>query len=171
MAWTKALAAAWATCSTKPAKWPAHNPPQRLREKYKSAGKLAAYYAMCEWFDETCGQLLGHLDKQGLAENTMVVYVCDNGWPAWAKGSPYDLGMRSFDDKKLSEARTAFERARDMVPTAAGPWRWLGIVALRQKRYGDCVAALEEALRLNPRSGHAGSLEQTLEECRSRATK
>ncbi len=72
-----------------------HNPPKRLREKYKSAGKMAAYYAMCEWFDETCGQLLGHLDKQGLAESTMVVYVCDNGWPAWAKGSPYDLGMRT----------------------------------------------------------------------------
>ena len=30
---------------------------------------------MCEWWDETCGELLGYLDKQGLAENTLVVYV------------------------------------------------------------------------------------------------
>ena len=34
---------------------------------------------MCEWFDETCGQLLDHLDEKKLSDNTVVVYVCDNG--------------------------------------------------------------------------------------------
>lgn len=61
-----------------------HNPPQRLFDKYKAKGitsdHVARYYAMVEWFDETCGQLLDKLEKEGLTENTLVVYVADNGW-------------------------------------------------------------------------------------------
>ena len=37
-----------------------HNPPQRLLKKYTKPGRgmdVAKYYAMCEWFDETCGEL------------------------------------------------------------------------------------------------------------------
>ena len=38
-----------------------HNPPERLLAKYRDkapALEIAKYWAMCEWFDETCGQLL-----------------------------------------------------------------------------------------------------------------
>lgn len=35
---------------------------------------------MCEWFDETCGALVNHLDAAGVGENTLIVYVADNGW-------------------------------------------------------------------------------------------
>ncbi len=84
-----------------------HTPPARLLEKYRGqAGSLevAKYWAMCEWFDETCGQLLGHLDQKGLAENTIVVFLCDNGWiqdphadrfAPRSKQSPYDGGLRT----------------------------------------------------------------------------
>lgn len=92
-----------------------HNPPKRLLEKYKAPNRpvqLARYYAMCEWFDETCGELLGHLDRNGLAENTLVAFVVDNGWiqrtpqtelpDGWrfafapkSKRSPYDGGVRT----------------------------------------------------------------------------
>ena len=60
-----------------------HNPPERLLAKYKDKTPslhVARYWAMVEWFDETCGQLLDHLEKEKLAENTIVVYVTDNGW-------------------------------------------------------------------------------------------
>ncbi len=59
---------------------------------------------MCEWFDETCGELLGDPDKKGIAEETIVLYLCDNGWiqrpdsPRYAprsKRSPYDGGLRT----------------------------------------------------------------------------
>jgi uncharacterized sulfatase len=58
---------------------------------------------MVEWFDETCGQLLDHLDQQGLTENTIVLYVTDNGWvqtpdkagPLRSKLTPYDAGLRT----------------------------------------------------------------------------
>jgi uncharacterized sulfatase len=89
-----------------------HNPPQRLLRKYQSPDrpeKLARYYAMCEWFDETVGQLLDHLDRQNLRENTIVLFVIDNGWiqetgpvrttrgnfAPKSKLSPYDGGLRS----------------------------------------------------------------------------
>jgi len=61
-----------------------HTPPDHLFQKYKAKGiasdHVARYYAMVEWFDETCGQLLGRLDEKGLTNNTLVVYVADNGW-------------------------------------------------------------------------------------------
>jgi uncharacterized sulfatase len=84
-----------------------HNPPERLFARYKDKHEspfVSKYWAMCEWFDETVGELLGHLDKCGLAENTIVLYLHDNGWiqdPKSAKYAPkskqsqYDGGVRT----------------------------------------------------------------------------
>lgn len=89
-----------------------HNPPERILKKYAIEGrnpKLARYYAMCEWFDETCGQLLDYLVKKKLQENTLVIFVVDNGWiqetgpqkttrgnfAPKSKLSPYDGGLRT----------------------------------------------------------------------------
>jgi arylsulfatase A-like enzyme len=83
-----------------------HNPPERLLEKYKAHAPSihhARYFAMCEWFDETIGQLIVHLDAKGLSQNTIFVYTGDNGWlqsdrsPNYAlrsKQSPYEGGVR-----------------------------------------------------------------------------
>lgn len=60
-----------------------HNPPQRLLDKYTAkvdSPSVAKYYAMCEWFDETCGDLIGEIDRRGMTNDTLFVYVCDNGW-------------------------------------------------------------------------------------------
>jgi len=60
-----------------------HTPPGRLLKKYLASSpseNVAKYYAMCDWFDETCGELMGYLDKKGISDNTLVAYVCDNGW-------------------------------------------------------------------------------------------
>lgn len=88
-----------------------HNPPERLLKKYAEGRhpKLARYYAMCEWTDETIGELLAYLERKGLSENTLVVFVVDNGWIqetgpkrttiGWfapkSKLSPYDGGVRT----------------------------------------------------------------------------
>jgi uncharacterized sulfatase len=70
-----------------------HTPPDRLFQKYKAKGiasdHVARYYAMIEWFDETCGQLLDRLDAKGLTQNTLVVYVADNGWIQQEDGTGY----------------------------------------------------------------------------------
>jgi arylsulfatase A-like enzyme len=84
-----------------------HNPPERLLARYREhtpSLHIARYWAMVEWFDETCGQLLDFLDQRAIAENTLVIYVTDNGWiqdpdsPRYAprsKQSPYDGGLRT----------------------------------------------------------------------------
>ena len=74
-----------------------HTPPQRLMDKYVAEGRpadLSRYYAMCEWFDETCGELLDHLDKKGLAENTLVLFTTDNGWIQRVPETPVEKGWR-----------------------------------------------------------------------------
>ena len=84
-----------------------HNPPERLLAKYRNKTDsihVARYWAMCEWWDETCGELLAHLDREGLADDTLVVYLADNGWiqspdkPQYAprsKRSPNEGGIRT----------------------------------------------------------------------------
>jgi arylsulfatase A-like enzyme len=84
-----------------------HNPPERLLAKYRdktNSIQVAKYWATVEWFDETCGALLNYLDKQGLAENTIVAYVTDNGYiqnpegvdyAPKSKQSQYDGGLRT----------------------------------------------------------------------------
>lgn len=84
-----------------------HTPPQRLLIKYTSKTKslpIAKYWAMCEWFDETCGQLITELETRGLRENTIIVYVTDNGWindpeasryAPRSKRSPNEGGIRT----------------------------------------------------------------------------
>ncbi|MCH7224687.1 sulfatase [Haloferula sp. A504] len=69
-----------------------HNPPKALFEKYKAkvdSPHVARYYAMVEWFDQTCGELFDELDKRGLTENTLVIYVTDNGWIQNPKSGGY----------------------------------------------------------------------------------
>jgi len=122
-----------------------HNPPARLLKKYQQDGRaddVARYYATCEWFDETCGDLLNHLDETGVRENTMVLYICDNGWAAtstnsddpdqkqWggyalrSKGSPFENGIRtpimiSWPGKVQPARSTDLAHAIDLFPTIA----------------------------------------------------
>lgn len=83
-----------------------HNPPERLLTKYRDKTPsihVARYWAMIEWFDGTCGQLLDFLDAERLRENTVVVFLTDNGWiqnpneakPMRSKLTQYDAGHRT----------------------------------------------------------------------------
>lgn len=122
-----------------------HNPPKRLLKKYSKAGRpasVAKYYAMCEWFDETCGTLIDHLEAKNIRDNTVIIYICDNGWAAadanrddphqklWinyaqrSKSSPYENGIRtpimiSWPGKVNPEKSINFAHAIDLFPTIA----------------------------------------------------
>ena len=116
-----------------------HNPPEKLLENYLAEGRpsaVAKYFAMCEWLDETVGQLLGHLKEKRLAENTVVIFVTDNGWiqtadpRLWyegrAKVSPYEGGMRTpimvrWPGKvKPGRDEETLVSSIDLVPTMLG---------------------------------------------------
>ena len=111
-----------------------HTPPDRLLNKYKDKTPsltVAKYWAMVEWFDETCGDLLGYLDKNGLAKNTIVVYFADNGWiqdpnaPRYAersKQSQYDGGLRTpimirWPGKVKPQISDELAMSTDIMPT------------------------------------------------------
>lgn len=69
-----------------------HNPPKELFEKYQKmvdSPFVARYYAMCEWFDQTCGQLIDYVDEKGETNNTLFVYLSDNGWIQSEKSGKY----------------------------------------------------------------------------------
>ena len=128
-----------------------HNPPERLLTKHRAPDRpveVAKYFAMIEWLDETVGQLTDYLDREQLSDNTLVLYVVDNGWiqavkpqPQLtpAKMSPYDAGIRTpiiarwpgtiepgRDDKSLASSidlAPTILRAAGIVP----PSEMLGI--------------------------------------------
>jgi arylsulfatase A-like enzyme len=84
-----------------------HDPPERLLAKYRALAPtehVAKYWAMCERFDETIGELRSLINQHGRPNNTLIVYVTDNGWinlpdkSAYAprsKRSPYEGGIRT----------------------------------------------------------------------------
>jgi uncharacterized sulfatase len=111
-----------------------HNPPKRLLKKYTVDGRpvtIAKYYAMCDWFDETCGQLIDHLDKANVRDNTLIVYACDNGWiqspdsrryAPRSKQTPYEGGIRtplmfSWPTKMKPANRKELCSTIDLAPT------------------------------------------------------
>lgn len=75
-----------------------HSPfqvPDACFERFKARGlddALAAFYGMCENLDANVGRLLAHLEKEGVAENTIVVFLTDNGGTAGVK--TFNAGMR-----------------------------------------------------------------------------
>jgi arylsulfatase A-like enzyme len=61
---------------------------------------IRAYLASISWVDWNVGRVLAELDRLGLRENTIVVYVCDHGYQLgekgkWSKaGSLFEMGTR-----------------------------------------------------------------------------
>ena len=121
---------------------------------------------MCEWFDITCGQLSDYVDQKGLMENTLFVYICDNGWVQNlnnrsynknSKRSPFDYGMRTpiiFKWKGKIEPKmdtTTLVTSLDMVPTV------LDILAIEKPGNVQGVSVLDYTT-LNSREAIFGEI-------------
>ncbi len=87
-----------------------HNAPPAILEESKKRwqpGDQSArgpYLACVEWFDQTVGELMTILKDSDVDDNTLVIYVTDNGWICGdrlnqygprSKQSPYDGGVRT----------------------------------------------------------------------------
>ncbi|MEQ8762515.1 MAG: sulfatase [Planctomycetota bacterium] len=135
-----------------------HNPPERLLKKYRADGRpepIAKYMAMCEWFDETCGELLTLLEETGQRENTLVLFITDNGWinrpdasryAPRSKRSPYEGGVRapmivSWPGHVSPRIDTALASSIDIAPTVL---RAAGLVPPRELPGIDLLAMAEE---------------------------
>ncbi|HEY2931341.1 MAG TPA: arylsulfatase [Acidobacteriota bacterium] len=67
--------------------------PDKYFDRFKARGlddALAAVYGMCESIDDNLGRLLSKLDELKLSENTVVLFLTDNG----ANTNRYNAGMR-----------------------------------------------------------------------------
>jgi arylsulfatase A-like enzyme len=90
-----------------------HNPPDRFLEQFDRdripipewfQGDKEAFrekehksFAMEAWLDDGIRQFVAKLREKGLEQNTMVVFVIDNGWcnGLVSKGSPFEKGVRT----------------------------------------------------------------------------
>lgn len=145
-----------------------HNPPQRILDKYAQLAptlKVAEYWGMVEWFDETVGDLLKHLDEQELSDNTIVIFVIDNGWitdpktgnyAPKSKQSQYDGGLRTpimihWSDHVKPEKSDSLASSLDIAPTLLAAARLqptpqmsginlldTQLVAARKSLFGEC---------------------------------
>ena len=118
-----------------------HNSPDKYRQRYADnpdvPRHMVDYYASCTEFDETVGQLIKMLDSRELSENTIFVFVIDNGWmpketrsertgkypvDTRSKRSPFDYGLRTpilvrWDDHVKPATHEALCSSVDLVPT------------------------------------------------------
>lgn len=75
-----------------------HSPyqvPDKYYDRFRAKGlseSVSAFYGMCENIDDNVGRMLAELDKLKLSENTIVLFLTDNGGTAGVK--IYNAGMR-----------------------------------------------------------------------------
>ena len=76
-----------------------YNVDPKYSRPYEDAGvekQLARFYGMITNFDENMGRLMAKLDELGIADNTILIFMTDNG----TSGTGFNAGMRG---KKGSE--------------------------------------------------------------------
>ncbi len=145
-----------------------HDPPADLVEHYQSKTDsihVARYWGNVERFDRTVDDLMNFLDTEKLSADTLVVYVCDNGWiqshdkrsfAPRSKISPYDGGLRTpimlRQPGTITPAKSeALASSLDILPTilaACGVPAPEGVpglnlldakkVAARKQLFGEC---------------------------------
>lgn len=74
--------------------------PEKYYNLYKDkdmSESAKRYYANCTWFDDAWGDLLAHLKEKDLYENTLIVYVNDNGWEQAPHQEFWEDPMRSHN--------------------------------------------------------------------------
>lgn len=103
--------------------------PDRYFDKFKQKNfddVTSAFYGMCENLDDNVGRLLAKLDEWQLAENTIVVFMTDNGGTGGVKH--FNAGMRG--------GKTSVHEGGSRVPCFI---RWPK--QLREPRVVDRIAA------------------------------
>ena len=70
--------------------------PLTLKDTYETRKDLASYYNEITRLDAYIGDLINELEKQGIAENTLIVFTADNGraFPG-SKTRLYDRGIKT----------------------------------------------------------------------------
>lgn len=104
--------------------------PEKFRNLTDEAkrGIIAAYYTSTEYMDKNIGLVLDALEELGLEENTLVVYISDNGYllyehkrfekhTMWEESTHQPLIIRAGSSYRAGEREDAIVEYIDVVPT------------------------------------------------------
>ncbi|QDT09800.1 Choline-sulfatase [Planctomycetes bacterium K23_9] len=119
-----------------------HDSPEQFRAIYDDRDDVGdherPYFAAISQFDDTVGQLLKFLDQHEKRDNTLIVFVVDNGWQPdanrfvaarteWdhtkkSKRAPFDAGLRTpilfaWPGKVVASKHDAPVSSIDLLPT------------------------------------------------------
>lgn len=92
------------------------------------AGRMAAYAATIDEIDQNVGKLLAYLDDTGRAENTLVIFISDNG-------GDYSNGGRLIDAKQI-----AWNPGGN--PSSSNGWAWVKNTPFRSYKHASFEGAL-----------------------------
>ena len=97
-----------------------------VRDKTWEANRMATYAAMVEHLDRGVGKILDRLKEKGLDQNTLVIFLSDNGAcdevlePGW-----YDLPSRTRDGRTIkvgNRDHSVFAGPEDVWQSYGVPW-------------------------------------------------
>ena len=119
-----------------------HDSPKEYFDLYEARTDVpehrVPYYAAISQFDDTVGDLVSFVEQRGQAENTIFVFVVDNGWEPdaaryrsasreWdhtkrSKRAPFDFGLRTpilirWDSRTKAATHEAPVSSIDLLPT------------------------------------------------------
>ena len=139
------------------------------------------YYANCTWFDDGVGELVRYLKEQGKFDNTLFIYVNDNGWEQepdqefrhdslrWHNGG--DKGKLSLFDQSFrtpiifswAGKIQAGTRRADLIHSADIPATILDYLGfdVPDSYYGMSYRGVLNGERANPRASIMGNITQT----------
>ncbi|HJR49464.1 MAG TPA: sulfatase [Gemmatimonadales bacterium] len=99
--------------------------PPHLADTPETRADIAHYYDAIARMDSAIGEMMSELDRRGLRDSTLVVFLSDNGAPfPREKGTLYDSGIRTpliFAWPAVIRAGTVYDRGpvstTDLMPT------------------------------------------------------
>ena len=166
-----------------------HNAPQKYMTLYEKDRRVpehvVPYYASISWLDDTVGDLLKYLESREQLQQTMIVFLVDNGWgpaPASAggeitrkiKNTPFEQGVRTpllirWDGKARPRTHAGLVSSIDVMPTLLAA---AGIPHMAQKLPGmNLLPIVTGEMNVPPRAvfgetyrGAAGELDQPEQE-------
>ena len=163
------------------------NAPDKYYNLYKDkkmSESAKRYYANCTWFDDGVGALVNYLNEKNLIENTMLIYVNDNGWEQRPDQEFRSDSMRwhnGGDKGKLSLYDQSFRtpiifnwpgqiepgiNERDLIHSADIPATILDYVRIERPAnyFGKSYRAVMENGAAAPRDQIIGNITQTRSE-------
>ena len=129
--------------------------PPYLADTPETRADLALYYDEVTRMDGEIGRMVAELERRGLRENTLLVYMSDNGMPfPRAKGTVYDEGIRTpliLSWPRVVSSGQVYDRGLVSVVDLAPTFLELAGIPLPSTMQGRSIRDL-----LTDPAGHAG---------------